>query len=356
MRSGALCGRSRDKFPLTERQCRQDEKPWQIFGLLVSHRIRAIVSLRLCIFAAVSFFAPRAVEAQAHGTAAPEFQDLAAVVKIDRGATCLDSEELVEHVSSWLGTDRVSAPLAIEVHGSAHFARTVWFRIRRGNQTLAERRFDPAPARCADLHAAVGLAIALALKVSLLDSLIGARTYGDAGASRPFRIVVQALAGFAVVPGADFGVAVGLQRSFAERFAARLTALGLLGPYGDFRHDQGRFKTWLAAGRLDVCSRLVDLRGLNLSACVGIAAGGVYATGEAFPMSRHALIQYVAVANAIELDVDLGASWSLAITIDVLVPLRRTSFVVRDQAGTVTAAHDLASAGALLAIGPAYHF
>jgi hypothetical protein len=40
----------------------------------------------------------------------------------------------------------------------------------------------------------------------------------------------------------------------------------------------------------------------------------------------------------------------------MLFPLRRTSFVVRDQAGTVIAAHDLATAGALLAVGPAYRF
>jgi hypothetical protein len=73
-------------------------------------------------------------------------------------------------------------------------------------------------------------------------------------------------------------------------------------------------------------------------------------------MSRHALIPYVAVANAVEADIALSERWSLTVAIDVLVPLRRTSFVVRDQANTVLAAHDLASAGALLAIGPAYHF
>jgi hypothetical protein len=42
--------------------------------------------------------------------------------------------------------------------------------------------------------------------------------------------------------------------------------------------------------------------------------------------------------------------------IDVLVPLRRTSFVVRDEAGMVIAEHDLASAGALIAVGAAYRF
>ena len=92
------------------------------------------------------------------------------------------------------------------------------------------------------------------------------------------------------------------------------------------------------------------------SVCVGVAAGGLYATGEAFPLSRHVLITYAAVASALELDLELSARWSLTIAIDVLVPLRRTSFVVRHQAGTVIAVHDLAAAGALIAVGPAYHF
>ena len=304
---------------------------------------------------AVSWFAPSALEAQPQAHSGPQSLQLTAAMKIDPGVTCLDSEELVEHVASWLGTDRVAAPLAIEVQGSPHFARTVWFRIRRDGETVAERRFEPAPARCEALHAAVGLAIALALKASLLDSLLGTPT-GDGDASRATRVVVRALGGVSVVPGVEFGLGVGLQHLFAERIAARLSVLGLVGPYGDFRRDRGRFETWLAVGRADVCPRLVRLGALTISACVGIAAGGLYATGEAFPLSRDALIPYVAVANALELDLEVTATWSLTLGVDALVPLRRTSFVVRDQTGAVTAAHDLAGAGVLIGIGPAYRF
>jgi hypothetical protein len=327
------------------------------FRFLVPNSIRAIALLRLCIVAAVSWCAPRGAEAQAKAPATTQFQNLASALTVAAGVTCLDSAELVEHVSSWLGTDRVSAPLAIEVHGSPYFARTVWFRIRRGAQILAERRFEPAPARCDDLHAAVGLAIALALKATLLDSLIGgAQAHGEAHASRPLRLAAQALGGLAVMPGADVGLSVSLQSSLAERFAARFALLALVGPRGDFEHERGRFETWLGAGRLDVCSRLVELSSLDVSACVGVVAGGLYAMGEAFPMSRHALIAYLAVANALELDLELGAHWSLTLAVDLLVPLRRTSFVVRDQAGRVTATHDPTAAGGLLAVGPAYHF
>jgi hypothetical protein len=300
---------------------------------------------------AAGWFAPVTAAAQEQSA----FQDLAGAVRIERGLTCLDSGELVEHVASWLGTDRIAAPLAIEVHGSPYFARTVWFRILRGDTTLAERRFEPAPARCADLHAAVGLAIALALKASLLDSLIGAQSDG-AHVSRPFRIGVSALGGFAVVPGASFGLSVSVQRALSERFALRLFALASLGPYGDFQTDQGTFTTWLGVGKLDVCSRLLALRSLGISACVGVAAGGLYTAGEAFPMSRNARVPYLALANALEVDIALSARWSLAIEVDLLLPLRRTSFVVRDQAANVIAAHDLAAVGALVSVGPALHF
>jgi len=301
------------------------------------------------MLAAVSWFAPSHAEAQAQ----PEFQNLAAAVSIDRGLTCLDSEELVEHVTSWLGSDRVATPLSIEVHGSPYFARTVWFRIQRGNQTLAERRFDPAPARCDDLHAAVGLAIALALKASLLESFIGERS---AVATHATRVAAQALVGIAVIPDADFGVSVSLQHWVTQRFAARLTALALHAPFGNFQDDQGRFRTWLTVGRLDLCSRLTDLTIVNIAACVGLAAGGLYATGEAFPMTRRALIPYIAIANTVELDIKLSEHWSLTAEVDVLVPLRRTTFAVRDERGAVLATHNLAAAGALIAIGPAYHF
>jgi hypothetical protein len=283
-------------------------------------------------------------------------QDVAAALTVDAGVTCLDSGQLVDHVASWLGTDRVSAPLTIEVHGSPYFARTVSFQIRRGDTILAERRFEPAPSRCADLHAAVGLAIALALKVSLLDSLIGTQRAGLGQTSRPYRILAHALGGVAVVPGLHLGLGLGLQRAVTERFAARLRIFGVFGPRGDFVRDQGRFRTWLGSGRLDLCSRLLEVERVGISVCLGLAAGGLYATGEAFPMSRHALISYVAVANALELDLELGARWSLALAFDVLVPLRRTSFVVRDQTGAVIAQHDLASAGVLIGLGPVYRF
>lgn len=323
------------------------------------HPIRAIASLGLCILAAISWFAPSTVMAQAKpgaGDGAPELRPLTTILTVERGITCLDSGELAEHVTSWLGTDRVAAPLSIDVHGSPYFARTLWFRIQRGSETVAERRFEPAPARCADLHAAVGLAISLALKASLLDTFIDARALGDARHEHSFRVGVAALGGVAVVPGVDVGAAISFQYAITERFAVRLFALGLLGPRGEFQQDQGRFNTQLGLGRLDLCSRVASLPSLSISACVGIAAGALNVAGEAFPMSRRALIPYVAIANAVELDVELSSHWSLTLAVDVLVPLRRTSFVVRDDMGAVLAAHDLASAGVLLDVGPAYHF
>src|SRR5262245_58554465 len=97
---------------------------------------------------------------------------LAQVVHVDPGATCLDAGVLIEHIVSWLGTDQVDPGLSIEVVGSTKFSRFVSFRIARHDAELAERRFEPGPARCEDLHAALGLAIALACKATVLNGLV----------------------------------------------------------------------------------------------------------------------------------------------------------------------------------------
>ena len=323
--------------------------------MLVPSPIRGFPGLWLSVLAAVSCIAPGA-RAQGQAQVALPTQPLAAALAMDKGATCLDSEELVEQISGWLGTDRVPVQLVIEVQGSPYFARTVWFRIRRTGELLAQRRFDPAPARCEALHAAVGLAIALALKASPLDSATPAGSASGAATGDTLGLSGQALGGVAVVPGANFGIGLGLRYPIATRLEVRLSALALVGPDGGFQGDRGRFGSWLALGRLDGCIPFAPLRSVGLAACVGVAAGGLSATGEAFPMSRQGLTGYVAVAGALELDLELGSNWSLATGVHLFVPLRATRFVVRDQAGAVTAARDLAPVSALIAVGPAYRF
>jgi hypothetical protein len=300
------------------------------------------------------WFALATARAQAPATPATKPQQLADAVKVEPGATCLDAERLIEHISGWLGGSELAQPLSIQVHGSPHFSRVVWFRIERANTTLAERRFEPAPARCEDLHAAVALAVALAVRASLLDVVIGAPVSTDQ--ARGWQFGVEALAGFAVMPGAVFGADLRLQRALSRSVAARATLLGLVGPFGDFSHESGGFVSWLFAGRLDLCATLLGSHRARFDLCVGAAAGGLYAVGSAFPESRSALTPYIAVANALELNFELAPRWSLTAALDVFVPLKRTTFVVRDEAGNVVNSHDLAAAGALLSVGPAYQF
>jgi hypothetical protein len=110
---------------------------------------------------------------------------------------------------------------------------------------LAERHFEPAPARCDDLHAAVGLAIAMALKASLLDTMLGApSSAAELATEQPaWRFGVDALAGLAVMPGSNFGADLYIQRALSRSLAMRVSALGLWGPFGSFPHEAGGFDT-----------------------------------------------------------------------------------------------------------------
>src|ERR1700745_3220784 len=99
--------------------------------------------------------------------AEPSQRSLQEAIRLRRGVTCIDENALREQVRSWLDADSVKGDLRVQVDGSDSNERAVSFRIWRDNRLIAERRFAPGPSQCAEMHAVVGLAIALALKVSL---------------------------------------------------------------------------------------------------------------------------------------------------------------------------------------------
>jgi hypothetical protein len=279
---------------------------------------------------------------------------LSAALEVSPGATCLESERLQDHILGWLGVSKVAQGISIRVQGSPLFARVVSFRIVQGTSTLAERSFEPAPRLCADLHAAVGLAIAMALKASLLESF---RALQRAAAPAPaWELGFDAIGGMGVTPGLDAGLVLRVSRALSSSLSARLSGLGAVGPYGTFPHERGGFTAWLATGRLDLCALLFEAGASRFSACVGAVGGALYAAGRAFEPSRDQTVAYLALANALEISLALDAHWSLSLGVNVLVPWLRTTFVVRDPEGHVINAHDIAAAGALFSLGPGYRF
>jgi hypothetical protein len=312
------------------------------------------------------------------GRAAESDAAFAARVSVDPGVTCLDATALVDDVRSWLGDGSVEPDLSIEVHGSAIDPRAVEFRVRRAGRVIASRRFDPGPARCDHLHAALSLAIAMALKASLVDEFAPERqeplapttvlpgTVMPAGeanapapthpAEAPWGIGAAPLGAVGVLPGPAVGGELGLERVVVQFLSLRLSALALAARSATFDAAPGRFDAELFAGRLDVCAGFDLPRPLRVRGCVGLGAGVIRAQGYGFPQSRAAAIPWVAIADDLEIVAIIDRRWSMEGAVSLILPLARNSLVVRDFSGTTLAERRLASVGGSVAIGPVLRF
>jgi hypothetical protein len=301
------------------------------------------------------------VFAPERASAADHTRPLREAVAVEPGATCLETATLVEHVESWLGTDAADSDVSIEVRGSPDQPRVVEFRTLRAGRAIAYRRFAPGPARCDHLHAALGLAIAMAIRASLIEEVTGttadARAHvpeASADATRPWAIGANALAAVAVLPGAAFGADVRVERALAHPFRVRFGLLGLAA-LGETL-SPGHFDVWLLAPQIDLCAGLDLSHRLRGQACMGLAGGAVSAQGHGFPSSQNELVRWFAAVNGLDFVADLAESWSLDLAISVILPIARTSIVVRDSAGVVVEGRDLATVGAFLGVGPVYRF
>jgi hypothetical protein len=287
---------------------------------------------------------------------AAEQRALDDAVRVTPGATCLRADKLIEDIAHRLGGSELDADLSIEVRGSPSFARFVEVQLKRAGTTEAERRFEPGPAACEDLHAALGLAIALAIKASLREAQGEEASAAPRGSARAWQLGANGLVGLMVPPGAAYGADLRLARAFTRRIAGRLAVFGLWNPERTFAQTAGRFDVWLVGGRAEACAAPALWAHASLSACLGLSFGGILARGEAFAPSASASRRLLGLASALEFAFDLTPAWSLSLAVSVLVPFERTSFVVRDSAGSVVDARDLSVVGGFVSFGPAYNF
>jgi hypothetical protein len=274
-------------------------------------------------------------------------------IHVRPGATCIDEEALAEQVRSWLDADSVEADLRVDVEGHSQDARFVSFRIWQKDQLIAERRFAPGPAECTQMHAVVGLAVALALKVSLRDELLG-----ESSAPEPGRWSVGAAAAAAwdVVPGAAGGASLWGERSFARYFAARLGFSGLVAGANRFERVTGEFSSSSLAVEAALCVVPRLTKSVRARVCAGLDARALFVEGSGFADSKSTVVEWFSVSNSIGASVDLGPHWLLIGSISLVLPLERVRIVVAEPRGSVVEAREAAPAGGLLTIGGAYEF
>jgi hypothetical protein len=283
------------------------------------------------------------------------------VIDVRPGATCVEVTALAEHVGTWLGAETADADVWVRVEGSDDDPRTVAFVMGRGARVLAHRRFEPGPERCDHLQAALGLAIALAIRVSLLDEIVGPREEPAPArpaveAQTPWAVGGGAAVAFGVLQGASIGASVSAEGDLPPNFALRFGALALVARDRTFATTAGSFDAETVAFRIDACVRFDFLPRLSGLGCTGLLAGGQFAQGHDFASSRNASWAWVAAANAIDLAVGLADRWSLSSEVTLIVPIGSTQVGVLSATGNVQEARDLSSAGVTLMLGPLYRF
>jgi hypothetical protein len=292
-------------------------------------------------------------------TAPRATQALAEALHVTPGATCVQATILAQEIASWLGSDAIAAGLRIDVTGSAEDPRTIAFQMMRGNEVLAIRRFSPGPETCEHLEAAVGLAVALVVRASLLDEVTGVVRPVPKPvppASPAWALTASAIVALGVVPGTAFGIATQIERAFPPNLGLRIGVLAIASVDNGFDHVAGTFDASVLALRLDACVRGDLTPRTHVQGCAGVLGGALGAAGQGFAASRGAWTAWGASATAAGIDLDLTPRWSLGGEVSLLVPFARTDVGVRLETGGVIDSRQIASAGGALSIGPVYRF
>jgi hypothetical protein len=273
-------------------------------------------------------------------------------IDVHPGVTCLDGATLREQVRSWLDADSVDGDFRVEVEGSDHDARMVSIRLWRRDELIAQRGFAPGPSDCAQMHAVVGLAIALALKVSLRDELLGEPR------PPPRTWLLGAAGSFAweVVPGAAGGAVVWLEKLFPQHFSAQLRLSGLIGGSNEFEQVSGEFTASSIALEAAACALPLSGERVRGQLCVGFEARALRASGSGFATSKETVLDWFSVSNSAGISVRVAPRWWLTASAGVVMPLHTVQISVVDPSGRVVDTLQSSAAGGLFSLGGAYEF
>ena len=306
------------------------------------------------------------------------------VVKAPHG--CLDQQRLAHHVAAWLGEKQVDARLRVEVRGHPTRRDAVHCRVMRDTEVVVDREFQPLPPDCESTHAAVGLAIAIAIESTVLDAFMRHEVSED-GASSPRQYSREPLS------PADPAGRASEADSFARRGQPRIDGIGLrisavsaiglhplVGFGGQFltelrfrrlvglrlggtatrglRTDVGEggaVVSWFAA-RADAC--LGGTTGATrLEGCAGAIYGPAIASGRDLDVTATSVTSWLAVVAGFAFTVPATRQVAFTLDLDLVVPVVRPNLVITtSDTGEVAAQRGLPAAGAMLSLGVVIQF
>lgn len=298
-------------------------------------------------------------------------------LSVTPGATCLVHATLVDHIRTWLGADTVEAGVTIEVRGDPVRSDVAAISLRTRDGGLIERSFEGAPPGCSDMHAVLGLGVAMAIDATVLedlgydviDSPEPAPTPQAVDSEQPpllrrdkrppesepprRRPNLRGAAGvrgglwLGSLPGLGGGGQIHGELGWVPWMELRL---GVLGGYARRMVTAGVVDIGLVAGRLDACFGL-QRRRLRPRLCVGPGVGAVQATG-----ATRVTTPWVAGALALELRVVTSRVFSLEFVIDGVVPFLRPVIAVRDpdKPSMIGDSVSVAPVGVMFGLGGAF--
>lgn len=307
-----------------------------------------------------------------------EIRTLADALVVEPGATCVERETMVAHIRSWRDQDQIDHRIAIRVRGSSEDPHALGFVVWFGDEVVIERRFDAAPHSCADLHAVVGLAIAIALDDALPVQLGivepppveqvhagegDTPDFSDDAPRAPRRrgpglaLTGAAAAFLGVTPRASFGGLLSFDIRPLEHFDVRIGALAthLPGFELDASGYAGQVAVTVAAGRVDLCWGTAPRR-VRARVCAGAAGGATISAGRGYTNDFRRSTPWFAGLVGADVGVRLIGPLALELRVEGVFPFQRTVLDVRSPGGQLLARERFPVAGVIVAVGPRIEF
>lgn len=276
-------------------------------------------------------------------------RELSDAVSIQSGTSCLEKSRLVAQVAAWLGTTRVDVDTRVVVHGDASDPRALVFEVLRGDQKR-HRTFKPIPERCDDVHAVVGLAVALALDEERLHALL----QQSSGAGEGSHVAsVQLSAAQRVLPDSSLGAQLGIEFGWLDWFGARFDIVGQASWNDSIDGSVGQFHVFLLGGSLQACMGHRVSLDFRIALCAGGLVGAAHARGTGYAEPSQATGAFVGIRSGLRIEARIGLRWML--DVEAISAVISPSFEV-ERRGRESLIRKPDAVGFVVSLGPALRF
>lgn len=306
-------------------------------------------------------------------------QPVAEALRVQPGASCLEVERLTAVIVTYLRTTDVDARVSVEVVGDDTNPEKISYTVRRRGEVIALRNFEAETTDCEQLHAVVGVSVALAIDATLVlpaepeppkrtqlppqkpkpprgedaeraPQLDARPSRATSAGPSPWGAAVVGAAGVSLDAPPRVGglghLAVELQwKDYVD------LSIGVLGtrsrplPLGS-----GEATFSLVGARADLCggfaAGIVRSRG-----CAGLIAGGALAHGEGFGRNETSRLPWVGAIVGLDLRISATDRVAVELGTDGLAHILRPAFDFLDEDGARRLGREFPNFGGWATVG-----